>query len=641
MPVNQVNPPFPTFNDQDGYPLNGGYLYIGQPGFEAQSTPKASFFDVALTIPTGSASGAAVRINGGYAVYNGTPSLIYAEGAYSLSVKDQNDVLIFSTLNYDPTAAQAGGIATIAALRALTPTVGATAFLTESGLAVWYVFRAGDYSAQVTADPQGYEVVKADTIAAATAAWVAVRDNVDLEKKVSFMEILRRTRSTAVIDQIKAGTFSGDLAVEWQAFRDALDAVRIAGGRPSGVIEECVVRTSVSPNFAMDFLRLEAIGNVRVHGISGNIGMVFDGTGLGVGGFGVRHLEIDPIEASSTTGTVGYDIAECHQSKFIRPSSIGGSFAGIRFRGCVTTTLDTPTVSPQAVAWLNANRPSVAIYVSSIAAHPCSWSTLLNPIAEYGINACLQLDQTYGMTVVGGTAEGGITGTGHGLVVGAASRWGKYIGIDCEANTGIDIYCFGPNNSFISCDSQDIIKFEGAMAFGNKVIGGKHWLISMDADTRGNLVKGADANTITDLSTGLSANRFEDCTRRTTQEEDATFPGWHSEWKSYTPTFAATTGAITTATATGQYQVRGGTVDFIASLAITNNGTGSGGITLTLPFVSLADAALQGREIQATGSALVATVAAGSSTMTIHIPPLTYPGAAGRTLLMQGSFRAV
>jgi hypothetical protein len=105
MAVNQVNPPFPTFNDQDGYPLNGGYLYIGQPGFEAQSTPKASFFDVAMTIPTGSASGAAVRINGGYAVYNGAPALIYASGPCSLTVKDQNDVLIFSTLTYDPRAA--------------------------------------------------------------------------------------------------------------------------------------------------------------------------------------------------------------------------------------------------------------------------------------------------------------------------------------------------------------------------------------------------------------------------------------------------------------------------------------------------------------------------------------------------------
>jgi hypothetical protein len=105
MAVNQINPPFPTFNDQDGYPLNGGYLYIGQPGFEAQSTPKASFFDVALTIPTGSASGAAVRINGGYAVYNGAPSLIYADGPCSITVKDQNDVLIFSSLTYDPRAA--------------------------------------------------------------------------------------------------------------------------------------------------------------------------------------------------------------------------------------------------------------------------------------------------------------------------------------------------------------------------------------------------------------------------------------------------------------------------------------------------------------------------------------------------------
>lgn len=142
MPVNQINPPFPTFNDQDGYPLNGGYLYIGQPGFEAQSTPKASFFDVGMTIPTGSASGAAIRINGGYAVYNGAPSLIYAEVPCSLTVKDQNDVLIFSSLNYDPSAGFVGTITEVnlfsdlVALTAVQVAVGS--YVLVKTLKTWY-----------------------------------------------------------------------------------------------------------------------------------------------------------------------------------------------------------------------------------------------------------------------------------------------------------------------------------------------------------------------------------------------------------------------------------------------------------------------------------------------------------------------
>jgi len=444
------------------------------------------------------------------------------------------------------------------------------------------------------------------------------------------------------VAQIANGTFAGDLAYEWQLFRDTLAGLASIGRWPTGVIEEGLIPHSNDVNLAMDFLHLKTMGNVRVHGIGAIPGITVNGTGLGVGGFGNRHMIWDPIEGSSTTGTVGFEIAETHKSLYRRPISFGGSFTGIRIRGCVTSVFDTPTVSPQALPWLNGNRPQVSIYVSDRGGHPCSWSELINPVAEYGMNACLQLDNTYGMTVMGGTAEGGITGTGHGLVLGAGSRWGKYVGIDCEANSGIDILCLGPNNHFIGCDSQDIFKFEGAMAFGNKIIGGKHWLISMDADTRGNLVTGADVNEISDFGTGgLNGNRAIDCTKRTIQEEDTSFPGWHSEWKAYTPTFGATTGAITTATATGEYQMRGGTVDFRANLAITTNGTGAGAVTLTLPFNSVNTTVLTGREIQATGEDLIATVNAGTNVMTIHIPPLTYPGGNGRTLVMNGSYRAI
>jgi hypothetical protein len=178
MPVNQVNPPFPTFNDQDGYPLNGGYLYIGQPGFEAQSTPKASFFDVSLTIPTGTASGAAVRINGGYTLYNGAATLIYTDGPCSVTVKDENEVLIFSSLNYDPRAALGLNdvtVGTIAELKALVPVAGKTAYLSAPGRAGMFVFRAGNYTSLTTLDTGSGIYVKANTIAASVGAWERVR----------------------------------------------------------------------------------------------------------------------------------------------------------------------------------------------------------------------------------------------------------------------------------------------------------------------------------------------------------------------------------------------------------------------------------------------------------------------------------
>lgn len=99
MAANSIIPPYPTFFEADGSPLENGYIYVGQPGFEAQSSPKASFFDLAMTIPTGTASGAAVRTLAGFPVQNGAAVMIYVDGDFSVTVKDRNGVLIYSALN--------------------------------------------------------------------------------------------------------------------------------------------------------------------------------------------------------------------------------------------------------------------------------------------------------------------------------------------------------------------------------------------------------------------------------------------------------------------------------------------------------------------------------------------------------------
>lgn len=99
MATNSVLPPFPTFFDTDGAPLDGGYIYVGNAGLEARSRPKASFFDPAATIPTGTATGKGVRTVGGFPSYNGSAAMIYVDGDFSITVTDKNGVLIYSSLN--------------------------------------------------------------------------------------------------------------------------------------------------------------------------------------------------------------------------------------------------------------------------------------------------------------------------------------------------------------------------------------------------------------------------------------------------------------------------------------------------------------------------------------------------------------
>ncbi len=90
---------FPVFLDTDGKPLDNGQVFIGNAGFEARTSPKASFFDPAMTIPTGTATGAAITTSGGYAIRAGAPAQVYVDPDYSITVLNAADELVFSTLS--------------------------------------------------------------------------------------------------------------------------------------------------------------------------------------------------------------------------------------------------------------------------------------------------------------------------------------------------------------------------------------------------------------------------------------------------------------------------------------------------------------------------------------------------------------
>lgn len=95
MPANSVMPPIELFTDTAGNPLDAGFIYIGEPGFDARSTPKAAFFDAALTI----ACPPAIRTSAGYPVRNGAAATIYVDGNHSMTVTDRNGVVVFSNLS--------------------------------------------------------------------------------------------------------------------------------------------------------------------------------------------------------------------------------------------------------------------------------------------------------------------------------------------------------------------------------------------------------------------------------------------------------------------------------------------------------------------------------------------------------------
>lgn len=83
------------FHDEDGSPLEAGFVYIGAADADPKTNPKQVYFDADLTIL---ASQPLRTIYGRIAQQDGTSaSNIYVNGEYSIVVEDRNNVLVSSS----------------------------------------------------------------------------------------------------------------------------------------------------------------------------------------------------------------------------------------------------------------------------------------------------------------------------------------------------------------------------------------------------------------------------------------------------------------------------------------------------------------------------------------------------------------
>lgn len=91
-----VQSPYPIFTDEDGTPLEDGYIYIGEANQNPITNPITISWDTAGLYPAAQP----VRTIGGYADRNGSPGIIYVNAGafedYSILVTDKNGVQIIS-----------------------------------------------------------------------------------------------------------------------------------------------------------------------------------------------------------------------------------------------------------------------------------------------------------------------------------------------------------------------------------------------------------------------------------------------------------------------------------------------------------------------------------------------------------------
>ena len=92
MTALSIQPPFPTFTDIDGQPLEDGYIFIGAANLPTQTNPIAVYWDAALSQPATQP----IRTIGGYPSNNGTPGRLYVNSDYSILVRNRNGAQVYA-----------------------------------------------------------------------------------------------------------------------------------------------------------------------------------------------------------------------------------------------------------------------------------------------------------------------------------------------------------------------------------------------------------------------------------------------------------------------------------------------------------------------------------------------------------------
>lgn len=86
-----INSPLPVYYDNDGSPLTAGYLYLGTPNLNPETSPLPVYWDEAGTQPAAQP----IRTQNGLPARNGVPAQIYAADDYSLSVRNRKGELVY------------------------------------------------------------------------------------------------------------------------------------------------------------------------------------------------------------------------------------------------------------------------------------------------------------------------------------------------------------------------------------------------------------------------------------------------------------------------------------------------------------------------------------------------------------------
>lgn len=86
-----IEPPYPQFFELDGRPLDAGYIFIGVENQNPETAPIPVYWDAGLTQPAAQP----LRTKNGMIARNGAPAFVYCNPAYSLTVRNSRQQLVY------------------------------------------------------------------------------------------------------------------------------------------------------------------------------------------------------------------------------------------------------------------------------------------------------------------------------------------------------------------------------------------------------------------------------------------------------------------------------------------------------------------------------------------------------------------
>lgn len=374
---------------------------------------------------------------------------------------------------------------------------------------------------------------------------------------LSVLDFIPVAEHAAILD----GSSTTDLTTYITAARDALAALSVPGTLlfPGGVYPY-----SVSPNWAINDARIEALGEVRLRYTGTGDAVIID---AGLAGYGINiYMGRFLVEITSSSGGDGVYVRSIHHSELsfnVRSTGTGG--AGLRIEFAVCTVFDRFTCSNnEGGGFYNSLTPTWGVVCDHRGAAEGTAACLFTcPVIE-GVQLGIEGGLMVGCLWNGGTSEGC---SDIGIYLRSTDVENVFVGMFHEANTTYDMLIQGSGNTFIGTNCVELVALDGS-ASRNSFHGGLINTITLSSGTRNNVFTGTIYNRygtggVTDDGIGNSFSQAMDAASTTLGRQPATV----------TPTVGASPYTYTNAT--GDIQeviVSGGTVSAIAYIRSGQSG---------------------------------------------------------------------